>query len=199
MGNLHVHIINNHGEVVRGCKLLLQKDEIVYVVRREVDVAPYTVFESDRLFLGLEPYNVRCSFRLELLYGSPGEVSAGAVVSRRFALSEGCLFHGFEPLLRTEALVGKPPVKKILCLGAIQIDPLGLPVRTLVPSDAKPFQVIQNGCLIPYVRSFHIRIFHAHDEYPSLASGVEIVKDRCSRVPYMEVSCGAWGEPDFSQ
>ena len=107
-------------------------------------------------------------------------------------------------LRRAEAVVRAAARDEIARRLAIELEPLGLPVRrvrpadvrALVPVEAEPAQVVENRCLGLARRSLGVGVLDAQDERAAVAAREQPVEQRRARVADVQLAGRTRREPD---
>ena len=175
VGDAHVHVVADHGEVVSERAVGAAQDHVVHHIDGEAHVAVDGIFERDRTVvvghfqapdMGLAGCNARGG-----LVGWNG--ATGAIVARVTSLGFlGGLALGIQLLLGAETRVGGAGIDELLQRCLVRVGALGLEVGAagaahlgaLVPIEAEPAQSAQNDLRVFLGGALGIGVLDAQHE-----------------------------------
>ncbi len=199
VGDAHVAIVHDGGEVVAGDAVGAHDDEVPDGGVADRDGSAHEVVDHDVSVRhqeahggplpGLETTPYLCRLKAE----------AAAVVARRAVLAQGDPAQLLEALLAAEAVVGGAARQELAGRQAVALEALALPVRraraadvrTLVPLQAHPAQVLEDGGFVPLLRAHSIGVVDAHHEVTLRVPGEEIVEQGRTRRADVQRACRA--------
>ena len=170
MRDLHVDVVNDDREVVRGITIGTKEDEVVDQLSFEADVAADQIVEADRSGLDLESDHVRA--------GSCGDRAAAAGVAIRNARSFGGETLRVELLDRAVASIGAAPGDQLLGAVAVARQPIALVNRAFIPFNPQPAQRTDNLLGVVLARALDVCVLDSQQHRAAVTSGVQQVKDR---------------------
>ena len=206
MRHVHQRIVDHDGEIVGGRSVRADDDRIADDVDGKPDVAAHHVLEDDVGIVGHAEADRRPlatgDARLRLLVRQPPARAA----LRRAPFGRRGLTLLFELRRGAEAVVGPFVVHQLLGVRLVQMEPLGLPVRTvraadvrpLVPVETEPAQILENGGFGLARRPFGIGVFDPEDEGAALSARQQPVEERRARVADVQDDRRDWGRSGLS-
>ena len=204
MRHVHQRIVDHHGEVVGGRPVRADDDRIADDVDGKPDVAAHDVLEDDVVVVRHAEADrgplAAGDARLRLLVRQPPARAA----LRRPPFGRRGLALLLELGRGAEAVVGPVVVHQLLGVRLVEMEPLGLPVRTvgaadvrpLVPVESEPAKVLENGGLGLARRPFGIGVLNPQDEGAALSARQQPVEERRASVPDVQETGGTRGESD---
>ena len=205
MRHFHQRVVHDDGEVVCGGAVGAQDDGIADDIGLEPHLAADRVLEDDVAAVRYTKANGG------MLAGSDShlhlvvrEVTAGARILHRTPVLDGRLPVRFELRRRAEAVVGGPGAEELLGVRLIEVQPVGLPIRSarpahvgpLVPIETEPPEVADNRRLRLAGRAFGVRVLEPEDEDAVGSARKQPVEQRGARVADVELAGRARGESD---
>ncbi len=188
MGDVHVVIVHDAGEVVRGEAVALDDDEIAPQFRRvERDPTANHVFDHQRLIhrqgkadrdrLALGPCLLDILLRRKLR--RPG-------IDEALLLRLGLRSHGVQLLGRLEAIVRLAGVKQLPHVTVVEIEALRLKIRPVrpaylrpfIPFDAQPAEILHHLLRRRRRIPFEVGILDPQHERAARAAGPQPIEQR---------------------
>src|SRR6185436_9120726 len=133
-----------------------------------------------------------------------GEMAAAPAVFRRQPCPQRVVALLLEVFFRAEAVVRLAARHQLHRMRAVDVQPLGLPVRamiatgvrTLIPVESEPAQIVERRALGLLGRARDVGVLDAKDERTARAAGEQPVEERGARVADVQLSGGAWSESE---
>mmetsp|Transcript_12152 Transcript_12152/g.16050 ORF Transcript_12152/g.16050 Transcript_12152/m.16050 type:complete len:219 (+) Transcript_12152:1312-1968(+) len=204
VGNLHERIVNGDTEVVNWYPIRPKNNEVAdCCLGIPTHSAPYNVIDlHPRLGGDPEPERVGIPRRHLGSHHLRVCVTPRVVVFHRKTLFVRLRTLGFELLLSAKAWVGDFLIDEPLGHLLVEITPFRLAVRaviapdvrTFVPIQTQPTDVLQHALLRFPGGSSQVRIFDADDKFPPCAAGLQPVEEGCPGTSDVEGSSGRWSE-----
>ena len=208
VADLHRGVIDDDREVVERGAIRPDDDEVATQRRRvDLDVPPDQVVERHDAFADPEPQREAPPLRLagrSLVGRQPGAPAdvVGRLPGRFLRLAVRV-----ELLGRAVARVGQVTLSKLRRRGRIRVEPLHLAVRrvgpagpfagdlrTLVPGDPEPMQVVEDVLLVGDRRPGDVGVLETQDERAAGPPGEQEVEQR--RPPRADVQRAGWTRRD---
>ena len=206
MGDAHQLVVDHHGKVVGGKAVLLADDEVVDLACGKRRVSQDLVVDGDRDLAGAKADDGLTALRDELsaLVGgnlAPEAVSEGLLARHRV------LAHGLELLGAVPCFVRLALVDQALAVAVVDREALALEIgavwppadgraigrevlRSLVPADPEPIEVLQEADARGVRRALLIGVLDPDDEAPAAPLGVGPREERGAGATYVEVTGG---------
>ena len=203
MRDLHQRIVHDHGEVVRRRAVGANDHRIADHLGLKTDLAADGVGEDDLASLGHAKADrrplARRNARAGLLawYGA-----ARAGIERRPPGLDRLPPLRLELRSRAEAVVRRVGVQQLFRVRLVEVQPLGLAVRTeraaeigpLIPVETEPAQIAEDRRLRLAGRALGIGVLDAQNERAALPAREEPVEERRARVAHVQLAGRAGSE-----
>ncbi len=175
---LHINIINNNSEVISRSSVRAHYNEVVKLVIFKCHLSPYHVIDDCLSFLRhLEPH---CSFRTFI-------IPAPSVIFLRFSLSQSLFSSLLKLFGRAAAVICFIFSQEFINITSINIKPVCLPERALIPFKFQPFHAL-NDCLNIFFRgACPVRILNPQNEFAVIVACEKIVKKGSPRSSNMQM------------
>ena len=171
-------------------------DRVADDVGLKPHLAAHEVLESDLAILGHAEAD-----RRPLAGGDAGvgliarQPAARARVLRGTPFGERALTIGIELSDRAEAVIRVRGVQELLCVRGIQVQPLGLPIRSprtadvgaFVPVQAEPAEIAEDRRFRHVGRALDVGVLDAKDERAAVAAREEPIEQRRAGVADMQM------------
>src|SRR5581483_4706025 len=176
VGDVHQRVIDHNNVVVNRHAAGAKNDGIADHFVRELHVPVHDVMESNRVLRDLQAYGAKLS-------SSPAPLSFHGIQALTLAGIDGLAAFGqrllalfLQLFVAAETQIGLAFTYQPFCVLAIDMKAVRLPirniraadVRTLVPIQAKPFQITDELILEARLTAFDIGVFHAQDHRAAL-------------------------------
>ena len=203
--HVHQRIVDDHGEVVRRVAVRPDEDGIPDDLGPEPHVAAHEIGKDDLALVGnLEADDGRLARVDPRVRLGCADATAGPRVARRQAGRDCRAAIGFELIGRTETVIGALAGEQFLGVRAVQVQPLGLSIgsvrpadlRSFVPVQAKPAEILEHARLGLVRRALDVRIFDTKDESATGVSRHQPVEQRRAGVAHVQMTGGTGCEAD---
>jgi hypothetical protein len=200
MRRLHQRVVDDDGKVVLRAAVRSDEHEIADHVAVEDDLAADQIPEPDLLRLGHLEADDRALARVNPhLCVLTRERSARPVILGRPAGGKVLMAIAIELGRRAEAVIRVVARHQLVRVRRIQVHTLGLTVwsvrpadiRTLVPLEAEPSEILEDAALRFPCRSLGVGILDAQDECSVLAVREQPVEQRRAGVAHVQLTGGA--------
>ncbi len=200
----HVAIVDGGGEVVGRQTVGAHDDEVADDVGGEGDPAADEVVDAHLAVRDTEPDGGRLAGRHPALHLFRRQPQAAAVVERHAALRQTLGAQLLETRLAAEAVVGLAGAHELVGGLDVARQTLTLPVRAvraatvgaLVPGEAQPRHVVEDGGLVAGVGARRVGVFDAQHEDTAMVAREQVVEQRRARRADVQRTCGARRETD---
>jgi len=200
----HVTIVDDRREVVAGDAVGAHDDEVAHGVGADDDGTTDEVVDDDVALRDAEAQSRRLAGGKTAPYLSGIEAEAAPVVPRRAAFGERRRAELRKALLGAETVVRVAAGEQLVGGGPVTAKPLALAVRrarpahvwALVPVEAEPAQVGEDGVLVPVVRARGVRVVDAQHEVAARVSRAQEVEQRRARRTDVQRACRTRCEAD---
>ena len=183
--------------MIGGDAVRAQEHEIFKLAVGKLDAADDSVVEGGNAALRhaeADGCGLSCGATLGSIRGR--DDAAAAIVHGRLAGLGRDLAAVLQVILRAEAGIRMAGIEQLLRGGLVEIEPLRLIERALVPVEAEPAHAFEDALDHGFGRALEIGVFDAQDESAAGVAGEEPVEERGAGAANVQVASGRGSEAD---
>ncbi len=187
LGDLHVPVVDHHGEVVGGPAVRTEDHEVVQLGVGDLDPALDQVVEHHHAVERI----LEADDAVGIVAVRQVEVARGAVVARLLLVRQRRLAHGFQFLARLVGVVGRAIGDHLFGDFAVAVQALGLVDRALVVVQLHPVHRLEDGVDRAWVLRSRSVSSMRRTNVPPLVARLQPAVQRGARATDVEVTGGA--------
>ncbi len=189
MSYVHVHVVDNHTEVIGGSAVGPGDDQVIELCVLERYRSVDQVLDDDGAVSWIaEPHDGADAF------ARGRAIAADACVARLLLPRDLLLAHRVQLLLGAVAVIGSAVIQHAADDFLVAIESLGLVVRTLVGIEVAPFHAIEDHPHRFIGGPLAVGVLDAQDEFAAHAPGIEPAEKRRPDAAYVQHAGGTGGK-----